>query len=254
MPEVERRVREESGLNSTLYLPLLREGACIALLVFGSNQPDNFGPGEIALAESFRDHALIAIENTRLFNEAKAKTRDLEESLQQQTATADVLKVISRSVFDLQTVLDTLVESAQQALREASGLGLLYLARRGRLRADARRSRAQAGPRRRRSSRGWPIRAGRGTAAERVILSGEVQSVADFFEDPDFDPKLKEAFRAAAGSSSAIADLRSTLAVPIETRAMPSLASSSIAFTQVPKQDRSRSARSSSCRLSPIRR
>ena len=212
LPEIERRVREESGLNSTLYLPLLREGACIALLVFGSNQPDNFGPGEIALAESFRDHALIAIENTRLFNEAKSRTRDLEESLQQQTATADVLKVISRSVFDLQTVLDTLVESACKLC--GARTALLYL--RGddafECKAVAGAGIAEAGQ----LFKGRPIRAGRGTAAERVILSGEVQSVADFFEDPDFDPKLKEAFRAAAGSSSAIADLRSTLAVPMK--------------------------------------
>jgi two-component system, NtrC family, sensor kinase len=212
LPEVERRVRAESGLNSTLYLPLLREDACIALLVFGSNQADNFGPGEIALAESFRDHALIAIQNTRLFNQAKSRTRDLEESLQQQTATADVLKVISRSVFDLQTVLDTLVESACKLC--GARTALLYL--RGddafECKAVAGAGVAEAGQ----LFKGRPIRAGRGTAAERVILSGEVQSVADFFEDPDFDPKLKEAFRAAAGSGSAIADLRSTLAVPMK--------------------------------------
>jgi two-component system, NtrC family, sensor kinase len=212
LPEIERRVREESGLNSTLYLPLLREGACIALLVFGSNQPDNFGPGEIALAESFRDHALIAIENTRLFNEAKSRTRDLEESLQQQTATADVLKVISRSVFDLQTVLDTLVESACKLC--GARTALLYL--RGddafECKAVAGAGIAEAGQ----LFKGRPIRAGRGTAAERVILSGEVQSVADFFGDPDFDPRLKGAFRAAKGSGSAIADLRSTLAVPMK--------------------------------------
>src|SRR5258707_10085542 len=95
-----------------LGIRLLREGVPIGVFILTREQVRPFTERQIELVTSFADQAVIAISNVRLFEEVQAKTSDLTESLQQQTATADVLKVISRSAFDLQSVLQTLVESA----------------------------------------------------------------------------------------------------------------------------------------------
>ncbi|MGA8447691.1 MAG: GAF domain-containing protein, partial [Roseiarcus sp.] len=194
------------GYRAIVVVPLMREDELVGIFSLGRPEPEPFTPSQIKLVQTFADQAAIAIDNSRLFNEVKARTEDLSEALQQQTATADVLKVISRSVFDLQTVLDTLVESAYVLC--GAGAALLYLRS-----DDGFECKAIAGGGAEDVGhlfKGRPIRAGRSTAAERVIRTGEVHSITDLFDDPDVDPKV------TAGLRGAGLDFRSTLAVPMK--------------------------------------
>src|SRR5579872_448935 len=97
LPEHERHIHTAYGINAARLLPLLRNGECIGVLSMTGKQARIFDESEIALAESFRDQALIAIENTRLFNET-------QEALERQTATSDILNVIASSPTDTRPV------------------------------------------------------------------------------------------------------------------------------------------------------
>jgi two-component system, NtrC family, sensor kinase len=165
---------ELGGVRTLLIAPMLKEGELVGAFSIFRQEVRPFTDKHIELVENFAAQAAIAIENTRLLNE-------LHESLQQQTATADVLKVISRSSFDLQAVLQTLVESAGRLCdadfatitRQKDGV-LLFAEAYG------------YSPEFIEYLRALPVERGRGTATGRALLERRVAHIADVLADPDY--------------------------------------------------------------------
>jgi GAF domain-containing protein/two-component sensor histidine kinase len=198
------RAWRDQGIRTVLAAPLLREDSAIGALIVRRVEVRPFTEKQITLLETFASQAVIAIENVRLFKELQERNRDLTEALDQQTATSEVLKVISRSTFDLQPVLDTLIENATRlceaehgSIHRVEGEVLPLVAGYGHTRElfdFIKRN---------------PPRPGRESIAGRVVLERGVVHVPDLKADPEY--RYVEQ----------LADFRAILGVPLLREGVP---------------------------------
>ena len=188
-----------AGIRGCLGVPMVRDEQVVGAIFVARRQPGLFSDTQVQLLKTFADQAVIAIENVRLFKETKI-------SLEQQTATADVLKIISRSTFDLRTVLQTLVESAARfcdadkasIIREKNGA---FYATEAYGFSDEFLD----------YMKNIPVKAERGSASGRALLEGRSVHILDVKADPEYI--LVEAQK--------LGDFRTILAIPMLREGVP---------------------------------
>jgi len=197
-----RALARANDYGCVLSVPMLRDGHPVGAITVGREAARPFTNAQIELLKTFADQAVIAIENVRLFTELGEKNRALTEALEQQTATSEVLKVISRSTFDLEPVLDTLIENATRLTGAQQGFifrpdGELF-----QLAVDY-----NAPPAFREWTQRRPIRPGDGSAVGQVALERRAVQI--------LDAQANSAWRAHNANAPGIDRVRTLLGVPM---------------------------------------
>ncbi|RPI44779.1 MAG: GAF domain-containing protein, partial [Hyphomicrobiaceae bacterium] len=207
-PDV-KEVQQRIGHRTTLATPLLSQGEALGAISARKNHVHPFSDRQIALLQTFADQAVIAIENARLFEEVQARTRDLTEALEQQTATSEVLEVISRSPSDLGPVLDTIVKTAARLCQAESAFiwklegNHFCLAAMNDIEAELAKFALQHPP---------PL--DRKTTAGRCVLERRTIHIRDALEDSEYVWRGDEEKRIARG-------YRTLLGIPLLGRGEP---------------------------------
>ncbi len=207
VPPLSRQMIEALDTRSQVTIPMLRAGEPIGAMTVGWAEPHAFGEQQVDLMRTFASQAVIAIENVRLFRELDVRNRDLTETLEQQTATAEILRVISSSQTDVQPVFETIAENSLR-LCEAT-FSTVFRFDGQLVHLEALRNISEEGAAAIREA--FPMPLSRAGASARAIMTRSIVHIADVREDPDY----------ALQGLAQVAAFRSILSVPMLRDGVP---------------------------------